>query len=127
METSGSQQSALQTMRPGQTYIGCLPEATECTPKAGHPCMTVNISSRTWGKNPGVLAVSTSYEPGALSASDGARSEVQFLIQGCIMNPGRCGLVKELLDPEYQINITCCSHASFCNDLGPAAPSKGGR
>ncbi|CAM4638371.1 unnamed protein product [Lepidochelys olivacea] len=97
MET---QQSALQTMRPGQTYIGCLPGATECTPKAGHPCMTVNISSR---------------------------SEVQFPIQGCIMNPGRCGLVKELLDPEYQINITCCSHASFCNDLGPAAPSKGGR
>ncbi|EMP27862.1 hypothetical protein UY3_15034 [Chelonia mydas] len=53
--------------------------------------------------------------------------EVQFLIQGCIMNPSRCGLVKDLLDPEYQINITCCSHASFCNDLGPPAPSKGGR
>ncbi|CAM4667641.1 unnamed protein product [Caretta caretta] len=44
----GGQQSALQTMRPGQTYIGCLPGATECTPKAGHPCMTVNISSSEW-------------------------------------------------------------------------------
>uniref|UniRef100_A0A8C0G0D2 Uncharacterized protein n=1 Tax=Chelonoidis abingdonii TaxID=106734 RepID=A0A8C0G0D2_CHEAB len=72
-----------------EPYIGCLPGVSECTPKAGHPCMTVNISYSEWG--------------------------VQFLLQGCIVNPSRCGMVKELMVPEYHINVTCCSHASFCN------------
>nr|XP_042717097.1 lymphocyte antigen 6 complex locus protein G5b-like isoform X1 [Chrysemys picta bellii] len=82
-----------------EPYIGCLPGVSECTPKAGHPCMTVNI---------------------------GYRGEVQFLLQGCIMNPSRCGMVKELMVPEYHINITCCSHASFCNEWVPLPPGKGG-
>ncbi|KAM9120132.1 lymphocyte antigen 6 complex locus protein G5b-like [Pangshura tecta] len=82
-----------------EPYIGCLPGVSECTPEAGHPCMTVNISYR---------------------------GEVQFLLQGCIMNPSRCGMVKELMVPEYHINVTCCSHASFCNEWVPLPLGKGG-
>uniref|UniRef100_A0A8C8RL90 Uncharacterized protein n=1 Tax=Pelusios castaneus TaxID=367368 RepID=A0A8C8RL90_9SAUR len=74
-----------------EPYIGCLPGASECTPKAGNPCLTVNISY----------------------------SEVQYFIQGCIENRNRCGMVKESMVPGFLINVTCCSHASFCNDIMP--------